>query len=153
MEQYQSGGDQGPWTDVYALAATFYKMITGRKPPASTERWAKDTMKEPSKLGVKIDKNTENALMNALHVRPEDRIRSAADFEEALYSQNVVRTQATVEKTDMGRWPLWAKILGALSGVVVLPWWFSWLPEFWNLPFPWEADCPEAREPCGCPIW
>lgn len=119
VEQYQSGGDQGPWTDVYALAATFYKMITGRKPPDSTERWARDTMKEPSKLGVKIDKNTENALMNALHVRPEDRIRSAADFEEALYSQNVVRTQATVEKTDMGRWPLWAKILGALSGVVV----------------------------------
>ncbi len=120
VEQYQSGGDQGPWTDVYALAATFYKMITGKRPPDSTERWKTDTLKEPSKLGVKINKNIENALMNALHVRMEDRTKSAAEFEEALQSEEVTRTQATIEKNDMGRWPLWAKILGPVAGVGVL---------------------------------
>lgn len=120
VEQYQSGGDQGPWTDVYALAATFYKMITGKRPPDSTERWKTDTLKEPSKLGVKINKNIENALMNALHVRMEDRTKSAAEFEAALQSEEVTRTQATLEKNDMGRWPLWAKILGPVAGVGVL---------------------------------
>ncbi|MEH2928687.1 PASTA domain-containing protein [Candidatus Ventrimonas sp. KK005] len=120
VEQYQSGGDQGPWTDVYALAATFYKMITGKRPPDSTERWTKDTLKEPSKLGIKIDRNLENALMNALHVRQEDRTKSAQEFEEALNSTNVARTQATVEKSDMGRWPLWVKVLGAAASVFVL---------------------------------
>ncbi len=119
VEQYQSGGDQGPWTDVYAVAATFYRMITGKRPPDSTERWTKDTLKEPSRLGVKIDKSTENALMNALHVRLEDRTKSAAEFEEALCSKEVTRTQATVEKNDMGQWPLWAKLLGAGAGAVV----------------------------------
>ena len=121
VEQYQSGGNQGPWTDVYSLAATFYKMITGVRPPESPERRAKDTLKEPSKLGVKIPVYIENALMNALQVRIEDRTQSAAEFEQALTSQSTVRTKATKEKEDIGKWPRGLKILcGAGAGVIIL---------------------------------
>ena len=40
-EQYRSRGDQGAHTDVYAVAATLYKMITGKTPPDAMERRAR----------------------------------------------------------------------------------------------------------------
>ena len=38
MEQYQTRGSLGPWTDVYALCATIYYCLTGRIPPEAVSR-------------------------------------------------------------------------------------------------------------------
>ncbi len=44
FEQYTSSGKQGPWTDIYALAATLYHGITGKPPPQATDRIRDDPM-------------------------------------------------------------------------------------------------------------
>ncbi|MDF3073907.1 MAG: serine/threonine protein kinase, partial [Alphaproteobacteria bacterium] len=44
FEQYTSSGKQGPWTDIYALAATLYYGVTGKAPPQATDRIREDPM-------------------------------------------------------------------------------------------------------------
>lgn len=126
QEQYRSRGDQGTWTDVYACAATLYKMITGITPEDSMERGNRDTLALPSRLGVKIPKNKENAIMNALNLRIEDRTQTAEAFEADLTTENdVKRNKIRFKKMDVGKWPLWLKITSgvtatAITAVIVL---------------------------------
>lgn len=49
-EQYSNKG-QGPWTDIYALAATFYYAISGKAPPDSLERVVEDHCEAASVVG------------------------------------------------------------------------------------------------------
>lgn len=122
VEQYRSRGDQGPWTDVYSLAATFYKMVTGITPEDAMERVEKEELKKPSKLGVAISKNTEHAIMNALNIKIGDRTQDAESFEKELYGDEKVKLRfVRLKKADVGKWPLWAKLAtsAAVLSVVV----------------------------------
>ena len=46
-EQYHRRGEQGPWTDIYACAATLYTLVTGRIPPDALEREKDDSLPAP----------------------------------------------------------------------------------------------------------
>ena len=76
IEQYTSRGQQGPWTDIYALSATIYKCITGVTPDNAVDRQISDGIGLPSELGIIIDETYESALMKGLAVRHTDRYRS-----------------------------------------------------------------------------
>ena len=109
-EQYLSHGEQGPWSDVYATAATLYRMITGVVPEEALERKEKDSLKAPSTLGAKLPKNAEKAILNALNVRVENRTASAEEFEAQLLSTaNVIRVTEKGEKRFNAKMPLWMR--------------------------------------------
>jgi serine/threonine protein kinase len=95
-EQYRSKGNQGPWTDVYATAATMYRALTGIVPVAALDRQRTDELVPPSSLGVYIPPGKERALWKALAVQAEDRFQSMADFENAVLTEETVASQATV---------------------------------------------------------
>ena len=84
MEQYSTHGEQGSWTDVYAMSATVYKLLTGKTPPPSTDRILDDTIELPSSLGVKITPEQEAALMRGLALRVQDRTQTMAELAKGL---------------------------------------------------------------------
>jgi len=83
-EQYRGKGQQGPWTDVYALSATIYKCITGITPEDSMERVFEDQLKRPSELGAAISEAQENALMRGMTLLREGRWQSIGELRLGL---------------------------------------------------------------------
>lgn len=88
-EQYRTRGEQGPWTDCYALCATIYKLITGVTPQESLERMAEDRLVPPTRLGANISASVEQALLMGLAVKAENRFKSMEALYNALYAEGV----------------------------------------------------------------
>lgn len=85
-EQYRLRGEQGPWTDIYALGVTIYFCLTDRIPPESIQRMYDDALVPPSKLGANVGKATEMAILKAVAVFARDRFQSMDELIDALYS-------------------------------------------------------------------
>ncbi|MCL2136724.1 MAG: serine/threonine protein kinase [Coriobacteriia bacterium] len=102
-EQYRSKSRQGPFTDIYGLAATLYKMLTGEVPDEAPDREIKDTLQRPMDMNVLISKNADNAIMRAMAVNPDLRYQKVDDFQEALLSGKKVDDPETVLRKRMTR--------------------------------------------------
>ena len=87
QEQYYTKGNQGPWTDIYSLCATMYKMLTGNVPPNCIERMSEDTYIPPSYSGVAVSEGVEKALAKGLAVNIADRYQNIGELIKDLYGK------------------------------------------------------------------
>lgn len=91
-EQYLAAhlNRQGPWTDVYGIAATLYFMLTSQRPPSALDRKQNDLLRQPDLLKPashfvpEVPTALDTTLRLALAVEPEQRLQSVKEFKERL---------------------------------------------------------------------
>jgi serine/threonine protein kinase len=128
IEQYNPKAKRSAATDIYALGATLYYMLTGEKPLAATER-VTETMPAPHKLNSNITTQVSSAIMLAMELKAEDRFQSIKDLKAALKdvasSEEVINEKLAVqeeeaEKSKYNR-KSFSNFFGSFFGIS--PWW------------------------------
>jgi serine/threonine protein kinase len=105
-EQYSRRGKQGPWTDVYASAATLYRMVTGERPPDAPDRIHEDTLRPAHEREPSVSERLSQVLQRGLALRPAERPQSAEAFQQSLAAGNKGDGQNEVlgDNTYVGFW-------------------------------------------------
>lgn len=86
-EQYTSLDWQGTWTDVYAICAVLYRILTGTVPPEAHGRTNNDRLIEPIRLNQSIPVQVSQVITEGLVLRGENRIQSITELVTRLFEQ------------------------------------------------------------------
>lgn len=112
LEQYQTNGEIGPWTDVYAMTATMYYLLSGKDLPTPMDRL--DSEKEKTVQNVinslEITEKTKEGMRKGLAILKKDRIGTMRELLEYC-SEEPVPTAAFPSKRRR-KWPIF--LLGAV---------------------------------------
>ncbi len=97
IEQYSKSGKVGPWTDIYAMAATIYYCCTGILPPPATDRTIDDTLAcQPRLTQAQFD-----ILADCMRMRPQDRPQSMDTLLQMLtHPQGEAKSFEEVSETE-----------------------------------------------------
>ncbi|MFN8466645.1 MAG: bifunctional serine/threonine-protein kinase/formylglycine-generating enzyme family protein [Caldilineaceae bacterium] len=90
LEQYAGGTDLR--SDIYALGATFYALLTGVKPPDAPALAARTPLIPPRKLNPSISSNTERVILRAMQLHAVNRYQSIQEMYAALFNTDSVPT-------------------------------------------------------------
>ena len=102
IEQYSSRGDQGPWTDIYALGGVCYRALTSEVPDDATERVRNDPLIPVSERCVgQASVGFLSAIDWALQVDEGDRPQSVAAWRVELDREDL--SSALPEEEDQER--------------------------------------------------
>ncbi len=96
IEQYTATSKKGNYTDLYAVGATFYFILTGKKPLPAAERVIRDELQAPSDLNPQVTDAVSRTIMKALNLKPEDRYQTVEDFQRDLLGYAPGSEQKTV---------------------------------------------------------
>jgi formylglycine-generating enzyme required for sulfatase activity len=119
-EQYGKGKTDSR-TDIYALGATLYTLLTASEPPESVQRVVNDPLVAPRQLNLGLSLRTSAAIMKAIQMDPSQRFPNAADFKAALTPPPAVR-QPPVPVINPQPGLLAPKSAATLQPPATLPW-------------------------------
>lgn len=98
-EQYYKNGNQGTWTDVYAMCATIYKMIAGiRLPESMALKGQTEKIKSLRDFAEDIPRHIEKAIYKGVEVDVENRIQTIDELKGYLYNGVEITLSAAQRK-------------------------------------------------------
>ena len=97
-EQYSAAEFSGRYTDVYALAAVTYRLVTGQVPVAAPQRKVRDSLESAHSLESGVPTYFSQVLSCALRLDPARRMQTVPELMSALTDPNVAN--AMFERWD-----------------------------------------------------
>lgn len=122
LEQY--GDDDGHTTsqsDIYALGATLYNLLTGRPPATARERFLNPAaLIAPRTINPRISPGVEYAILQALRLHPDDRPADVKTFQKLLHESRISRllTPSSVGWKEV--WQANAPLISVAAALLVL---------------------------------
>ncbi|WP_242045764.1 MULTISPECIES: serine/threonine protein kinase [unclassified Calothrix] len=80
IEQYDKRAKRGAFTDVYALAATLYCLVTGEVPTMAPIRAIGTPLEEPKNINSSISDKVNQAILKGMEIKPENRPQSIQEW-------------------------------------------------------------------------
>lgn len=136
MEQYNTRGNLGAWTDVYALCATVHYLLTGKVPPDVHERMDEGEELVLLRQNPDISRKLIRVLEKGMKIRAAERIQSVAQLQHMLYAEDeeqpaqpsgkqvkaAPKAAASDRKSPVKRFlPLVAVLILAAAAFVLIP--------------------------------
>ena len=155
-EQYFAEQFEGRYTDVYSVAAVFYRLVTGQAPVPAIQRKVMDSLPAARQVERTVPGYVSAVLGQAMRLEPSERVQTIPELMGALASQNAAsalmeRGQEQKPETDR-RW-ISGALVAALLAICVLALLLAWLllghdghgepPSSESAPPPAETAAPE----------
>lgn len=108
LEQYRQNGDQGPWTDIYALCITMYYALSGKMPQKAPDRALDDQTVSIGELCPALPRHVALAIDRGMEIESKRRFQTTAELADALFpGECPSHTGTGRQRTDTGsNWQL-----------------------------------------------
>lgn len=97
-EQYTDNSRKGSYTDIYAIGATFYFVLTGQVPMESAARLT-EQMPSPKDLVPEIPEEANRTILKAMQLKAENRHQTVHEFMDDIRN---VKPSVLVDETIGG---------------------------------------------------
>ncbi len=114
----------GEYTDVYALAATLFRVLIGTVPPKAVDRLSSDSLSVPSHFAEELPRQVLVALANGMQTQPSGRTPSVESFKNELVygetaeSERIAASKVAAAKQNTVSKKKKKKGSGAKAGII-----------------------------------